>query len=190
MAGALARREIVVPDRSALANGFRGYKPEGELVVRKVEVVEDETLRQLKKAFSEYLTLDSPKHHTTNYFYENAVSRIKKLRYSADDVERFSLALGEFQNEKEFPKKAGIFLSVLINMGKDYSYVIHTAHLSERPKYIGYMNTKAITVKGDVGWDFALYMKGGEIHLEGSYERIAVMYHGKIYVNGVLIADY
>ncbi|NYZ74268.1 hypothetical protein H0O00_03935 [Candidatus Micrarchaeota archaeon] len=147
----------------AMANRFSRYKPEEEKAVRKVEVVEDETLKKIKEAWKA-CNYDFDSAHT----YAKMLEAVKKLEYSAKDVENFSIALAEFQDEEMFPDKAGLFFTVLINYGKDSDYVIHTAHLAEPIDYLGYYNTKNITVKGNTRYRVGYGMKGGTIAVEGN----------------------
>ena len=100
--------------------------------------------------------------------YERILARLEKTKHTAADVERFSIALAEFQEEEEFSAKAGIFLSALMNSGKDQDYAIHTAHLHMTPDFIGYQNTKNITVDGDVGDTAGAWMTGGSITITGN----------------------
>ncbi|MDD5171995.1 MAG: hypothetical protein PHF60_03075 [Candidatus ainarchaeum sp.] len=184
MAGAKQKREIVIANCSALAltKGFGKYKPEDENAVRKVEVVENETLRQLKKAWGNY-TVAGVLHDLD---YLPALALAEKLEYTAADVEKFCIALAEFQDEKHFSKKAGLFLSALINNGKDTDYVIHTKHLVRPMECICFQNTKNVIVKGNallgIGWD----MKRGQIIVEGDADHLVGlrMRGGSITVKG------
>ncbi|NYZ74133.1 hypothetical protein H0O00_03245 [Candidatus Micrarchaeota archaeon] len=163
-----------------MANRFSRYRPETEKAVRKVEVVEDETLRQLKEAWKTCsYTGDS------NGDYPEMLKIVKKLRYSAKDVENFSVALAEFRDEKGFSDSAGLFLSALINSGTDSDYVIHTNHWGV-PVTIGEYNTKNITVNGDAGNHLGFAMNGGSIIVNGNarWHPGGLMRGGSIIVNG------
>ncbi|NYZ74491.1 hypothetical protein H0O00_05080 [Candidatus Micrarchaeota archaeon] len=174
MAGAIARREIVVPKIPALAmaNRFSRYKPETERAVRKVEVVEDKTLKKMKDAWKSCGYVYSDK------YYPEMLETVKKLEYSAKDVEKFSIALAEFRGERAsahefgivlgFVHKAGFFLSALMNNCKDSEFVVHTNHLAKPIIYLGYRNTKNIIVNGNVGDYLGEYMEGGTITVEGT----------------------
>ena len=189
-----------------MASKFGKYKPEEEKVVRKVEVIEDKTLKQLKTAWKEFKYDENSKDPTN---YECAMKATKALKCSASDVEKFSLAMMEFQGAKSVSYKTGLFLSALINNGKENDYVIHTTHLDARIALIGHRNTKNITVEGDAGmwcgfemeggsiivrgdagnWCGYL-MKGGSIHVDGEIGRISDdIIHGKIFHKGKLIVD-
>ncbi|NYZ74439.1 hypothetical protein H0O00_04820 [Candidatus Micrarchaeota archaeon] len=190
MAGASVKGHgIVVPKTPvlAVANRFQRYKPEEEKAVRKVDVKEDEVLNRLKDTFR---TLKYGKEPDGTYttFEDNrklAAGLAAQLGYTAADVERFSVALVEFQDMRDFSRKAGMFLSVLINEGKDSDYTVQTAHL-EKPNDVGSENTKNITVNGNAGDYTGHNMKGGTITVNGNagnylgYE----MGNGSITVNG------
>ena len=172
MAKASVTGRIVVPNAPALAmaKGFKGYKPEEEKIVRKAEVVEDEALKQLKDAFRKLKYRSSTSnglHLAREALYWKALEGIMQIGYSASNIERFSLALAEFQNEKLFGQKAGFLLSALMNNAEASDFVIHTRHLQLPPDYLGYKNTKNITVKGNINDHVGDSMKGGTITVEG-----------------------
>lgn len=174
MQPASAERKLATPEirlsnpgsALAMAKGFRGYKPEEEKAVRKVEVVEDKTLGQMKAAWG----LVSYDGSGFGQCYEDALAAVKLLNYSTSDVENFSLALAvaQFQDEERFGGKAGLFLSALINNGKDTDYIIHTVHLTLPLYRIGYKNTKNIIVNGDAGIIIGSSMEGGSITVNGN----------------------
>jgi hypothetical protein len=160
MSGLAVAKDITA---TAMANRFTKYQPESERTVRKVEVVEDETLKQLKKAWKAVVY-----NQDVGYDFEQALKLVAGSRYSAADVEKLSLVLAEFQDEGDFSEKAGHFLSALINNGNDADYVIHTAHLAGPLDALGFRNTKNITVYGDVGLSLAGSMTGGSITVKGN----------------------
>jgi glutamate synthase domain-containing protein 3 len=101
------------------------------------------------------------------FLYLQIRDRIKDLACPAKDVEMFSVALAELEGEKDFYSKAGPFLSALINNSKDREFVIHTTHLAFPIQYIGYHNTKIITLEGDAGDDVGCMMKDGILVVRG-----------------------
>lgn len=119
-------------------------------------------------------------------FYQAACEAAKQVRYTAADVEFFSIALIERQDEFDFSSKAGLVISALINSGKDKSFMIHTRGLDAGIHSLGYHNTKDIVVKGDVGGDFAVCMEGGLAIVEGNAGNRcgAHMKGGRISVSG------
>jgi len=180
---ATERRIVRVPPAVAFGSGFGKYKPEAEKDVRKVEVKEDRVLEQLKAALRKFEYNDN---EYSDANYKNALGHVKDLVYSAKDVENFSVALAGFQDENRCSEKAGHFLSALINNGKDSEYVIHTRHLNRGIDFLGYGNTKNITVEGDVGVFVGENMRCGTITVNGSAGEYAgaKMEGGTITVNG------
>ncbi|MDD5171997.1 MAG: hypothetical protein PHF60_03085 [Candidatus ainarchaeum sp.] len=171
MAGALAVRngDARVPVLAILER-FGRYKPMEPESVRKVEVAQNPVLEELKKAWVDYCHLPTGGDVMWNIPapYISALSLVKKLSYSAKDVEQFSIALGESQDIKYFGSRAGIFLNALINNGKDTDYVIQTRQLSVPIHYFGDGNTKNITVEGDLGAYAGTNMKCGSILVRGN----------------------
>ena len=157
-----------VPLVVAVSGRFGKYRPEEERDVRKVAVEKDQVLEQLKAAWKRY-DCDVCK-FLPKELYQIALKQVKGLVYSAKDVEKFSLALAEFQDEEWFSLKAGYFLSALINNGRESEYTIHTRHLGQKIDELGHGNTKNITVNGDVGRTVGHEMKGGTIHVEGDMD--------------------
>ncbi|NYZ74130.1 hypothetical protein H0O00_03230 [Candidatus Micrarchaeota archaeon] len=178
------RNDVRVP-ALAMAKGFGRYGPMKEEATRPFEVVEDETLRQMKVAWGAF------KVRKRIHVYTDALRLVKPLKYSASDVERFSFVLAEFQHEKWFREKAGFFLSALINKGKDSDYIIHTAHLGVEIDGIGHENTKNITVEGDAGFGVGDWMKRGTIIVNGNAGQDAAssMDGGSIRVKGNVDKD-
>jgi len=169
------KSDVVRPTQHGF--GRRGPKEEEKLEAREAEV-----LRQLKITWKKFEYAEAK--HKENY--KNIAAHLKGTRYSAKDVENFSLALAEFQRETYFPEKAGFFLSALINNSRDADFVIHTRHLSQRIDNLGYGNTKNITVEGNAGYAVGYAMKGGTITVNGNADFVLGfgMKAGAIIVNG------
>ena len=74
----------------------------------------------------------------------------------------------KFQNEPDFTKRAGVFLSVLINLGRDNNYIVNTLNWNDCPDFLGMLNAKNIIVKGDVGEYLGKSMRKGHIRVEGN----------------------
>lgn len=158
--------------RVAAGKKFGRYKPEKEKATRKADVKEDEVLRQMKKAWTAYEETIKDGSYRYDWDIDEAMSIIQStvLQYSSKDVEKFSIALAEFQDEEKFYEKAGMFLSVLINNGKDSDYIIHTSHLVWGPNNLGCRNRKNIIVKGKLGSHAGREMEGGTIIVEGDVD--------------------
>jgi hypothetical protein len=146
---------------------FSRFKKEDEKAIRKTDVSEDQVLAQMKQVWKAHDIPEIPGALETELYYE-LISNLSLPDYSSDDVEKLSLALAEFQNEKWFSYKAGIFLSALINKGKEKDYTIHTQHLEPPIYYLGYRNRKNIIVEGDVGDHLGDSMKCGTIRVRGN----------------------
>ncbi len=172
-----------LPSMAAANSRFDKYKPEPHKSVRqlKIEGAEDETPNQLKDAWSR-LELNT----TSEFTYIDAFRLIRHLDYSTKDVEKFSIALAEFQDEIKFAERAGIFLSALINNGKDKNYVVHANHLNVLLDCIGFRNRKNIKVEGSIGKCVGYSMLSGIIFVNGDVGNAIghAMQGGKIYIVG------
>ena len=164
---------------------FGRYKREVKQPVRELDLNESSTLSQIKTIWAKF-TYDREKG-----FNEQCVEvfeLLKTISCSAKDVERFSLALAEFQDEKCFSDKAGVFLSAIINNSEDSNFIVHTSHLSEDVLIsgIGYKNTKNIIVEGNAGNDVGWCMSSGRILINGDAEEFVgwAMEGGKIIIAG------
>ena len=177
------QKEIPRKGTVRASDPFRRFKPEPTHQVRKPDVKENEKLRTIKLAWlrlCENLTgdLETP--------YERAVELVRSLEYSAKDVEGFSLMLPQLQTLESSSHYDGLFLSALINMGKEQDYIIHTIDLYSPLNFLGYENIKNITVNGDVGLRVGNRMKKGTITINGNAGTCVgeLMRGGKIIVNG------
>ncbi len=168
-------------------NSFGRYKKESPQEVRKADVQENAVLKELRNIYARF------KYGQDNVdtAYIRVLELISNLSVSAKDIECFTIALAEFQDEKWFAEKAGLMLSALINNGNEEDYTISTKYLIARPQeaviyHLGFRNTKniiiegnditrvghkmqrgTIIVKGDVSAYAALEMEGGTIIVEG-----------------------
>jgi formylmethanofuran dehydrogenase subunit C len=179
----LAEAQRTIPDaRLSVSKRFGRFKDEDEKAVRAPHVVEDETLKQLKEAWNKaHLEVLE----NEGRCYSSCLFAIKGIQYTAKDVEKFSIALAEFQDMEIFYVKAGYFLSALINNCPDSDFVIHTKHLDEKINCLGLFNTKNITIAGDAGDCLGFWMTGGKITVEGNAGEGA----GKEMKNGEIVID-
>jgi formylmethanofuran dehydrogenase subunit C len=150
-----------INSRMAVGKRFGGYRPEDEKSIRKADVKEN-IIHQLMSA---WIAFDC--NSQTGAHYEDAVSVIKGLQYSAKNVEEFSIALVQFQEEHFFGPKAGLFLSALINEGEDEDYIIHTKQMGGNVTCLGLYNTKNVTVIGNLAFSTGEHMKGGRLLVKG-----------------------
>lgn len=156
MSSGMRRRTKTTVSATAASKKFGKYKKEDQKRAGKADV-RDEAVERLMDAFRQFM-------------HGKAIIEglLEGLAYSSKDVEKFSLSLIEFQEDRNFSSKAGHFLSSLINNGADSDYVIHTGHMEAKIDLIGMENTKNITVHGDVGDEVGIHMKRGSILVEGN----------------------
>ncbi len=150
--------------RATMAD-FGRYKKEPRQTVRRADVKKGDISKALKDA---WVKVEYENNH--EIFYIKAINLLKDIVYSSKDVGNFSIALAEFQNDKRFSWKAGMFLSALINTCRDQDFIIYTNHLAVNLVLLGYQNTKSIIVNGDVGDDLGSNMEGGTITVNGNVE--------------------
>jgi formylmethanofuran dehydrogenase subunit C len=190
----------------AASKRFSKYKSEKSQAVRKAAVVtQNEILGRLEGAWKKF----APGGAEFNYHYSDAVALVAETPYTSRDVTKFCLILNKFNEDFDFNIKAGIFLSALVNEGKDNAYVLPLSHTTEPLVFVGESNTKTVTIfgsldeylgtrmnSGDItvngnAADFVgQYMEGGVITVNGNVSRGAGfgMNGGKIVVNGMAVA--
>jgi hypothetical protein len=167
----------------AVSKRFGRYKDEGEKAVRVPQVAEDQTLKRLKEAFLKVHCNDIL---IRRQYYDAYMDAVRGLEYTSKDVEKFGIALAEFQDMEHFALKAGYFLSALINNCPDGDFVVHTGHLDREIGFLGLFNTKNITIEGDAGGTLGYRMESGRIIVEGNANGAAgtSMKAGEIVING------
>lgn len=170
---------------------FKGYKPEDHRAVREASV-EEGAFAQIRDAWIKWKrsTKDLETHDSAEEIYVAAISALNGIQISSKDVERFCVLLIDHQDEKDFNRTVGLFLSALINQSQDTDFTIQTKHLSQtlyNIAYIGYRNTKNIVVEEtslsivNVGEG----MLGGSIHIKANAVSIGKrMKKGNIIVDG------
>ncbi len=195
----------IVP-ATAMTRDFGGYKRETVQPVRKVDLKENKTVKKLKEAWVAFL-----KHEMNNGIngsdwcgsggagraYNLTLEITKDVHCTAKDLKLFLVVLSEFADMPEyshwyFSRRLGIFLSALINNGKDDNYVILIRNIGKEVLNgssvddLGWQNTKNITIEGNVGICLGGYMKAGLIVINGNAIDSCGwnMRGGKIIVNG------
>lgn len=126
----------------------------------------------------------------SSVFFDWALTRIKNISYSQEDVKSFCLALARFQHEGDFGFRAQRVLNTLVRQGKEDGYVLHLSHLEVRIDALGFGNSKRLTVEGDVGDIPGYEMRGGQLIINGNAGKgvAAKMRGGEVHVNGDLIS--
>ncbi len=156
---------------------FTRYRREDREPVRTIDTKQDKVLERFIKIWQSDDGLSTEKQFVTGApyqwfteykYYTRVQHKIKRVEYTKEDIRKFCIALADFQEEKNFDKKAGIFLSVLINNMKEDSITITTSHLSVKPCYLGYRNIKNISIDGDVDYGACTLMKKGSVIVRGN----------------------
>lgn len=190
-------------DSKLRRNPFGRYRWVEAKTVRAPEV-KDEVLGKLLAAWRRF-SYDGFPEST----YRTVLKLIEGINYSPEDITNFSIVMAAFEEEKDFPRKAGGFLSALVNTSRDNDHLIITQHLHHRPlDWLCYRNTKNVRIQGDVGYGFGEDMtsgvvsitgnapifpspcdgpKGGEIHIEGDVSNFQPTKGAKLYHQGKLI---
>jgi hypothetical protein len=104
---------------------------------KKPQVKANVRLEKIKEKFSEFLKGS----FETDDYYDFTLNIVKKLDYTDEDVTLFSVSLAEFQHEKNFEVRTGLFLEVLINNCDAKAFVIKLDHLSVPIAYWGRLDT-------------------------------------------------
>jgi hypothetical protein len=161
---------------------FKRYKDETEKAARRPSVTQDGVQRRFLDVWN---TIAMPDEYGNKEYFDDLVATLSQLDYSPEDVERFCVALVDLQQGKESIFKAGLFLSALVEAGKDEGYTVHTQGIEKISK-LGYRNRKRLIVKGDVGFALGLDMSDGSITVEGNADRLVAqgMTGGRITVKG------
>jgi formylmethanofuran dehydrogenase subunit C len=102
--------------------------------------------------------------------YDAVTAELQNSRIRSVDVERCCRDLVQFQDDPQFPAKAGVMISALINASEDNEFHIKTGVFKEPLVGLGYRNRKNIFADGDVGGDFAAMMESGSAYTEGSVQ--------------------
>ena len=186
--------ETIVLATSAI-DLFRKFRRETAQLVRQADVKENKALKALKVAWRKYeYQPDMSVAGLDDKNYENAISAIKGITYSAKDVALFSVGLSEFADEEHLSSKAGFFISALVNNGNETDYKVFVSHIEEirgllklKISWLGYRNTKNLTIEGNIEACAGDKMQSGQIIVNGNVRGTGLgnfMEGGRIIVNG------
>jgi hypothetical protein len=143
---------------------FGKYKKEKMKEVRSAVVA----LKNLSEAWVRYLKTGSKS--TKEDSYDIALAIVKSISYSSDEVTAFAsklIAIDPDRYNYDLYWMKGLFLSALINAGKESEFVINSEEGGSKLNGFGYKNTKNIVVKGNVADYLGEKMEGGRIVIEG-----------------------
>ena len=171
--------------------GFSRYKPETESSTRTPTTKQSEELRELTARFDSFLG----KHTSVSRrargleldgLWRSALELVSPLHYCTSDVEHFSMALEAYQSRSTFQIHAGLFLSAIVEKGREDAFEFRINHIIPI-HLLAYKNRKTVTVHGDVGDSAAHHArKGSMLVINGNAgEQLGdCMTGGDIIVNG------
>jgi len=166
---------------------FRGFGPQEEHAVRKPEPVISTNLEPIMRLWDVFEITKVNMDAVSPRFPDDrgmVAGWLESIKYSAREIEEFTVALSAFTQDKDFSSKAGVFLDALMRSCPDNDIVLHTAHLPWIDG-LGMHNTKNILIKGRVGDSCGEEMLGGSITVEGD----CLHYIGVRMVRGTIIVE-
>ncbi len=150
--------------RAATSSRFGGFKAETEKQIRNSHVQSDSVQELIFSKWKEFK--GSARYDWEDY--PKLVVLLNGIGATPKDVEMFSLALAQIEDEQGFYQKAGLFLSALVNTSHDMEFVIHTTHLKNPIDYLGYHNKKRLTIEGHAGGWAGGHMSKGAFIVNGN----------------------
>ena len=136
---------------------FGIYSQMEKQTVREADVKENNVLTQLKDLWKRSRYFDEENCDTWQYlsslpWYLHLVQFLRfrlEIKYSAEDIENFSITLAEFQDERNFAKKAGCFLAALIIASTENTFRIQIRHLAKKIVFPVFRVDRKIAIKLD-----------------------------------------
>lgn len=122
--------------------------------------------------------------------YERAVEQVQDLEYTEETIERYCRE--QTWTDERRSRRKGLFLSALINEHDGQEYTLPDLSITtsngaqDGLEYVGYRNTKDITIRGAAGDHLGMQMKAGTLRVEGvaGGETGQSMTGGTIHVQG------
>jgi len=139
------------------------FKPQDGLPGERSLQVKMGTVHRIDALFASFMN------GTNNNEITNACECLsKKINYSSKDVEIFSPMLLAYEQKPSFERISGLFLSYLVNFGKDSDYVLNLWDISTPIEFLCFVNKKNLVINGNVGDYLGTWMKQGKIILNGN----------------------
>jgi hypothetical protein len=165
--GKTMERERTCVPRLAASKRFGKYNNEKARALREAYIETDETIKRIRGAWESF-GRSFPRSMKENPYdvgfdresmaYRKAQEAVDGLNCTGEEVERFSIILGTFEGEKDFGKRAGFFLSALIEGSPGGSFTID----------LSFMEKGNIAVLGDAGAEAGMCLRGGTIEVMGN----------------------
>lgn len=151
--------------RMSARKRFGHYRREDNRRINRHDV-KDDAIRRLMRIWDSFdVSRGDEFMYRTRWIQQHA----EELRCSAEDMERFSMAIAQRQDDRFFPERAAAMLSRLIPQAEGDVLTINTRQLEHHNLY-GIPSgppIKSIIVDGDV-LSVGQLMRGGRIHVRGS----------------------
>ena len=176
--------------RTAIADPFRNYKPESEKEFKQVNVKEDKTLKQLKKAFivlQKKQLFDRPGYivDEPDDICKFARPLLKGINCTSRDITNFVICLDKLLTTCDAADSFGVFVSMLINNCKEKNFIIRTDIMDAPLNHLGYKNRKNLIIEnGSKETIVGTEMKEGMIIAEGNVYCGLCITGGKFIVKG------
>ena len=209
-------QQRIVTEKTDARKKFGRFKPDPPKQVRRARVERNNAVEQITDAVKELdahivrkssdVARGRDKGRLVDMIYEKAAELAAGIECNANDITAFSLTMHENEKEMFFATSAGMVISALINKSEDQDHLIHAEFLTGAIAFVGYRNTKNITIEGKcnfIGYEMTAgkiivngnamsrigrEMKGGEIHIMGAYTSLDDdIKGGKIFHNGRLV---
>src|SRR5208283_4536090 len=148
-----------------VSSRFGVFKPEHEQNTRAQKVESNAILDEMEKTWNAFYF--RTRHCEQQIVYFQGAPLIRK-KYSAKDIEMFSLSLIDLPKRDWFYGSIGFFLSALINRSDNSKFILHMGNLNEPISNLGYMNSKSIVIIGSVGDSVGDEMNGGSLVVRGN----------------------
>ena len=164
---------------AATLDVIAGLNPEEEQQPEKrIEIVRSPELERILKGFEQVLA------SSDKASIDKMLARLTPKQIPAAVITQASVALAAYSKHKEFPERAGYYLTALVNRSTDEEHTFYTHGHSQPPEIIGYELRKKLTVHGLTG-DFTGVNNRGELILAGNTGICLGMENvGKIILNG------
>jgi hypothetical protein len=144
---------------------FGSYKKEGVKSTRDIEVTYDSAMVSALEAWQRYDKAAS----TRNECIEIDLFKLfRRIDFSPEDIKRFCVLMKDFEEESNFPRRLGLFLTEMINTSSHDGFEVPLEHLRSRPAHLCASNRKHAIILGDVGRQLGEDMRKGSIILEGN----------------------
>ncbi len=178
----------------SVSDPFRGYKKERSQAVREADTKEG-TMAKVHNAWLEWMSQVTsrkpPIQNEIDEDYNLAISLLEGISISNRDLEGFIISLIPYQDDAKF-RLSGLFISALINTGKDDECIISLKNIDCTPQSLGYKNTKNLTITDVKDWigNVGHGMESGVIIVNGNVAGIGdKMKGGTIISNGQVFAS-